>query len=269
MLKGWKIILRSFSSVSSPDWASTDNIVAQIVWFDTIQSESTKLWNNDKMLKTKTENRLFYFYISGTFGHLWSVRPDDRLDLVSHVQHRLQLPDAEHQQLPHRCDHAAGSQTPVREADKQLPPASLRGLRYRVPAVHPALLPHHPHHPQDVLQSLGDFWKLSREITGIESAAGQAGQVSDWELRGLSWSAQSEENDWVLLIEIYFWWIWTTDNWLLLWIQIMWYRPNSRIMKLKRKMVADTLILHLHYCDKSQLRFCWTPLLNDTNWRII
>ena len=172
------------------------------------------------MLKTKTEKRLFYFYISGTFGHIWAVRPDDWLHLVSNVQPGLQLPAASAQQLPHQRDHAAGGPEIVREADQQLPPAALRGLWYRLPALHPPLLPHHAHHPEDLLQSLGEphLWELAGEITGVESTAGNAGQVSSiqqWskpslgvrqerrgeDSRSRLRTAASEmwgENDWVL-----------------------------------------------------------------------
>ena len=139
------------------------------------------------MFKTKRESK--YYFISGTFGPLWAVRPDDRLHLVSNVQHGVQLPDASHEQLPQRCDDAAGWQKIVREADQQFPPAALCGLRYRLPPLHPPVLSHHAYHPEDLLQSLGEphIGKLAREITGVESTAGNAGQVSSiqWSQSGI------------------------------------------------------------------------------------
>ena len=127
------------------------------------------------------ENNIFKFYfcISGPFRHIWAVRPNDRLHFLSNVQYRLQLPDAEHQhQLTRGRDDAEGLEKIVREAEQQLSPASLCWLRYRVPALHPSLLSHHPHHTQDILQPLGELVrKLPREITSIEPTTSHAGQV--------------------------------------------------------------------------------------------
>ena len=116
--------------------------------------------------------------IAGPSGPLWAVRPDDRLHVLSNVQHWLKLPDSHRQQLPHGRDHPEGREETVRQTEHHLSPAALCRLRHRVPPLHPPLLPHHPPHSQDVLQPLSELLrKLAREITSIEPTESNAGQV--------------------------------------------------------------------------------------------
>ena len=91
---------------------------------------------------------------SGKSGKIWSWWSDElhKPDVLRVHVARVELPDPA-ERLRERRDCVEGRQETLREDGARLgvAAAALRGLGYRVPALHPPLLPHHADHAKNQL----------------------------------------------------------------------------------------------------------------------